>query len=175
MREPGMYAWSTPWFRNSVLGLVALGAIATLVGFVWLPSQHADFSAKGIWDSICRAAGVPSQWGAATPSPKASAGTTNVVLTREMTRSGGSDAVGRGATIAVQQCSMCHGAQGMSDANAPNLAGQYPEVVIKQLHDYKRGDRSSAIMQNLAQKLSDKDIADLAAYYSNAPATTASK
>ena len=83
--------------------------------------------------------------------PKSSKGTTNVVLTSEMTRSGAGDAVGRGATIAVQQCSMCHGAQGMSDGNAPNLAGQYPEVVIKQLYDYKRGDRSSAFMQTIAR------------------------
>ena len=34
-------------------------------------------------------------------------------------------------------CTMCHGAQGMSGSDAPNLAGQYPEVVIKQLQDYK--------------------------------------
>ena len=51
---------------------------------------------------------------------------------------------------------MCHGAQGMSDGNSPNLAGQYPEVIIKQLHDYKSGDRSSAFMQTIAQKLSDR-------------------
>ncbi|MEJ8852399.1 c-type cytochrome [Variovorax rhizosphaerae] len=164
-----MYAWRNPWLRRSVLSLVAISAVTVLVGFVWLPSQHADFSAKGIWDSICRAAGVPNQWGPATTPPKASAGTTNVVLTRDMAKSGAGDAVGRGATIAVQQCSMCHGAQGMSEANAPNLAGQYPEVVIKQLHDYKRGDRVSAIMQNLAQKLTDKDIADIAAYYDSLP------
>ena len=75
---------------------------------------------------------------------------------------GSSDAVGRGATIAVQQCSMCHGAQGMSEANAPNLAGQYPEVVIKQLQDYKRGDRGGSFMQTLARNLSDRDIDDIA-------------
>ena len=86
-----------------------------------------------------------------------------------MTSSGAGDAVGRGATIAVQQCSMCHGAQGMSDGNSPNLAGQYPEVVIKQLYDYKRGDRSSAFMQTIAQTLTDRDIQDIAAYYDSLP------
>ena len=65
---------------------------------------------------------------------------------------------------------MCHGAQGMSVANAPNLAGQYPEVVIKQLQDYKRGDRASAIMQALARKpVATGDIADIAAYYDSLP------
>ncbi|WP_256353904.1 MULTISPECIES: cytochrome c [unclassified Variovorax] len=169
MQQPGLYAWSNPWFRRSVLGLGALAVVTLLVGFVWLPSVQADFSAKGIWDSICRAAGVPNQWGTTATPPKASAGTTTVVLTRDMTRSGAGDSVGRGATIAVQQCSMCHGAQGMSEANAPNLAGQYPEVVIKQLHDYKHGARSSAFMQTVAQKLSDRDIQDIAAYYDSLP------
>jgi cytochrome c553 len=64
---------------------------------------------------------------------------------------------------------MCHGALGMSTSNSPNLAGQYPEVVIKQLHDYKSGRRTSAIMQALARGLSDQDIQDLAAYYASLP------
>ena len=51
------------------------------------------------------------------------------------------DAVGRGGTLALN-CTMCHGAQGMSASDAPNLAGQYPEVVIKQLEDYKAGRRA---------------------------------
>ncbi len=58
----------------------------------------------------------------------------------------------------------------MSEANnAPNLAGQYPEVIIKQMHDFKAGMRSSAVMQAMAQGVSDKDIADLAAYYTSLP------
>lgn len=85
-----------------------------------------------------------------------------------MTRRAANDAVGRGATLALN-CTMCHGAQGMSISNAPNLAGQYPEVVMKQLHDYKSGKRSSAIMEALAQNLSDGDIQDLAAYYAYLP------
>jgi cytochrome c553 len=64
---------------------------------------------------------------------------------------------------------MCHGAQGMSGVDAPNLAGQYPEVVMKQLEDYRRGDRPSSIMQALARNLSDLDIGDIAAYYDSLP------
>lgn len=169
MQNPRLYTWSNGWFRWSVLGVGAMTLAALLVGFVWLPSVQSDFTARGLWDSICRAAGVPSEWSVQGKWPSASKGTTQVVLTSDMARVGGGDAIGRGATIAVQQCSMCHGAQGMSEANAPNLAGQYPEVVIKQLHDYKRGDRTSAIMQTLAQKLSDKDIGDIAAYYDSLP------
>jgi len=169
MQEASLFAWSNRWFRRSVLSLVAFTVAMLLVGFVWLPSRHGDFTAKGLWDSICRAAGVPGEWTAAKEWPKPGAGTTNVILTYAMGRSGAGDATGRGATIAIQQCSMCHGAQGMSDGGSPNLAGQYPEVIIKQLHDYKHGDRTSAFMQTIANRLSERDIQDVAAYYDSLP------
>jgi cytochrome c553 len=151
-----------------VVWLVLVTVAAFAVGFAWLPSAHSDFSAQGLWDSICRAAGVPSSWGgqeaSARPDPRA----TTVVLTRSMAAAGGQQAVGLGATLALN-CSMCHGAQGMSTSDAPNLSGQYPEVIEKQLQDYKSGRRVSAVMQALSQGLSDQDITDLAAYYASLP------
>ena len=57
----------------------------------------------------------------------------------------------------------------MSSANTPNLAGQYPEVIIKQLLDYKRGDRASAAMQAIAAPLDERQVRDLAAYYASLP------
>lgn len=164
----GRHAWSNPWFRWSVVSLVVLTALSMLVGFVWLPSVHGDFSAQGLWASICRAAGVPSSWGDGTAPAQAVPRATNVVLERAMTRRPADAAVGRGATLALN-CTICHGALGQSQSNSPNLAGQYAEVVIKQLHDYKSGKRSSSIMQALVLNLSDRDIEDLAAYYSALP------
>ena len=162
------YAWSNPGFRWSVVTLVVLTVASFLVGLLVLPAVHKDFTVAGLWESICRAAGVPAKWGAdlETKSGKTS---TDVVVVPALARTGGSDAVGRGATIAVQQCSMCHGAQGTSVADAPNLAGQYPEVVYKQMQDYKRGDRGGTFMQTIARNLSDRDIADLASYYNSLP------
>ena len=169
MREHGMYSWGNPWFRWSVVSVAVLAVLSILVGFVLLPSVHRDFSAQGLWASICRAAGVPDNWGGDAAVPKSLTRTTGVVLERGMTRVGdNSAAVGRGATLALN-CTMCHGAQGMSASNSPNLAGQYPEVVIKQLHDYRNGQRSSPVMEALAKMLSDQDIADLAAYYAYLP------
>ena len=167
MRESGTFGWGNPLVRWSVVSLAALTAVSMLVGFLLLPSVHDDFSAQGLWASICRAAGVPADWGrggAAQPGPIA----TTVVLERSMAKPGSSDAVGRGATLALN-CTMCHGAQGMSVSDAPNLAGQYPEVVIKQLQDYRTGKRASSIMEALARNLSDKDINDLASYYAYLP------
>jgi len=169
MAEPGATSWRNPWVRGSIVALVALTLGSILVGFVWLPSAQADFSAQGLWASICRAAGVPANWGPGGDTARhARPISTEVVLERSMAREGDKDAIGRGATLALN-CTMCHGAHGMSGSDAPNLAGQYPEVVIKQLHDYRDGKRASAIMQALARNLSARDIDDLAAYYSDLP------
>jgi cytochrome c553 len=154
--------------RTSIVSLVILTVVSMLVGFVWLPSQHPDFTAKGVWDSICRAAGMPAKWGGGGDirmGPR----TTQVVLAPEMARPGAADSIGRGGTIALQQCTMCHGARGLSEADAPHLAGQYAEVVIKQLLDYKRGDRASAAMQGLSAALDERAIRDVAAYYASLP------
>lgn len=163
----GMFSWANPWFRWGVVSLIVLTVLSLLLGFVVLPSVHGDFSAQGIWAGICRAAGVPASW--STPSgQKAVAESTDFVLERTMAKPGAQAAVGRGATLALN-CTMCHGAQGLSASDAPNLAGQYPEVVIKQLHDYRSGKRVNALMEALARTLSDKDIEELAAYYAYLP------
>jgi cytochrome c553 len=165
MQEP-LYSWRNRIFRRSVVALAVLTVFSILVGFVLLPSVQKDFTAEGLWAGLCRAAGVPSTWyGKASYREDA---TTRVVLERSMARSGTNDAIGRGATLALS-CTMCHGAQGMSVSNAPNLAGQYPEVVIKQLEDYRSGHRNSPIMEAIARSLEDKDIQDLAAYYAYLP------
>jgi cytochrome c553 len=91
-----------------------------------------------------------------------------MVVERRMAQAGAPDAIGRGATLAGN-CTMCQGALGMSRSDAPNLAGQYPEVIVKQLRDYQRGDRTSAIMQVLSRPLSERDMTDLAAYYASLP------
>jgi cytochrome c553 len=153
--------------RGSIIALVAVTVVSLLLGFVWLPSAHSDFTAKGLWDAICRAAGVPASWGGGEIVARKPG--TSVVLLPEMARAGTSDAAGRGASLALEKCTMCHGARGVSAANAPNLAGQYPEVIIKQMLDYKRGDRASAAMQALATPLDEKQIRELAAYYASLP------
>ena len=85
----------------------------------------------------------------------------------------GADAVsiGRGATLALR-CTMCHGARGLSEANSPNLAGQYPIAIYKELVDFKTGARISAVMAPLVADLSDGDMRDLAAYYAYLPRLT---
>lgn len=167
MQEAHRLAWRSPLVRWTVLGLAAMTVVFMAVGFIWLPSVQGDFTAQGLWAAICRAAGVPESW-SRTDQVRGDTVATRVVLEPAMARQAPADSIGRGATLALN-CTMCHGAQGMSVSNAPNLAGQYPEVVIKQMRDYRDGKRRSPIMETLARGLSDQDIADLAAYYAYLP------
>ncbi len=57
----------------------------------------------------------------------------------------------------------------MSGAQAPNLAGQYSEVIYKQLVDFQRGARIDAVMGAMVATLTDKNILDLAHYYAYLP------
>ncbi len=65
-------------------------------------------------------------------------------------------------------CGACHGMDGNSvNPDWPKLAGQVPEYLVKQLHDFKAGRRSNETMSPMAQPLSSQDIEDLAAYFSS--------
>ncbi len=63
-------------------------------------------------------------------------------------------------------CAGCHGVKGKSHSGLwPNLAGQRAPYLIKALRDFRDGRRFDRVMNAMAEKLSDKDIYDLAAYY----------
>lgn len=69
----------------------------------------------------------------------------------------------------VPACSGCHGpnAVGNGPGAIPRLAGQKPTYVTKALKDFRSGTRTNdrnSIMQNIAEKMSDKDIEQVAAY-----------
>jgi cytochrome c553 len=168
-----IYSWRNAWFRWSVGCVVAIAAFAIVAGFAWLPSVQKDYMAEGLWASICRAAGVPAAWSPQASSRPAAAISSRVVADPVLLQRAGAEEVGRGATLALQ-CTICHGARGLSQADAPNLAGQYPEVIYKQLLDYQNGQRRNPVMQALAGVLSERDIRDLAAYYAFLPRPTVS-
>jgi len=65
-------------------------------------------------------------------------------------------------------CAACHGANGVSASpDFPNLAGQYEDYIAKALSHYKNGKRKNPIMQAQVANLSQKDMLDLAAYFSS--------
>ncbi len=123
----------------------------------------------GLWDAICSAAGlVQHRAEPANRSSQADYPTTRSKSSRRCCSGASAESIGRGATLALR-CTMCHGARGLSQANTPNLAGQSPVAIYKELADFKTGARTSAIMAPLVADLSDADMRDLAAYYAYLP------
>jgi cytochrome c553 len=157
-----------PWFTASIGITAAIAVAAAIVGFVWLPLQTQGDRVRGIWDAICSAAGLVRNPLSGAPIVQASYPTTRVEIVPQMLRAASAEAIGRGATLALR-CSMCHGARGLSQADIPNLAGQYPVAIYKELVDFKTGARASAVMAPLVADLSDADMRDLAAYYAYLP------
>jgi cytochrome c553 len=81
---------------------------------------------------------------------------------------------GAGDPVAGKQksqiCQGCHGVDGNSiDEQIPKLAGQYDEYILKQMRNYQAGTRSHEIMNGMAAPLSDKNLADISAYFADQP------
>lgn len=80
----------------------------------------------------------------------------------------------------VSMCQGCHGIPGWRTAfpevyRVPKLSGQAAPYIVAALKQYKSGDRGHPTMKAIAGPLSDADMADIAAYYAQAPLTTAAK
>jgi cytochrome c553 len=156
------------WFSTAVSVTLIIALVAILTGFVWLPFAQADSPFRSVWDAICSSAGLVRNKPVTDIVDDAGYKTSAVVLTTGMLPPATAESIGRGGTLALQ-CTMCHGARGLSNANTPNLAGQYAAAIYKQLQDYKSGARINAIMSPRVVSLSDQDMRDLAAYYAYLP------
>jgi cytochrome c553 len=67
-------------------------------------------------------------------------------------------------------CADCHGDNGKGDKDSPSIAGMSAEEFTKAMKEYQSGVRTkSKKMTKSANKVSDEDIADLAAYYATLP------
>ena len=80
----------------------------------------------------------------------------------------GDSAAGKNKTA---MCSGCHGIAGFRTAypetyHVPKLGGQNAGYIVNALKAYKSGDRNHPTMSAIAASLTEKDMADLAAYYS---------
>ncbi|MDB5925921.1 MAG: cytC1 [Betaproteobacteria bacterium] len=77
-------------------------------------------------------------------------------------------------------CAGCHNIPGYKTAfpsvySVPKLDGQHAPYIVSALRAYKSGERQHPSMRAIAASLSDQDMADLAAFYSNEPAKSASR
>ncbi|MDB5774525.1 MAG: cytochrome c [Herbaspirillum sp.] len=71
----------------------------------------------------------------------------------------------------VSMCIGCHGIPGYKGTfpevyEVPMLGGQSAKYIENALREYQKGDRNHPTMHGIAASLSDQDMADVAAYYS---------
>ena len=86
---------------------------------------------------------------------------------------GAADVVGnpKAAESKVAQCIGCHGIAGYKASfpevySVPMIAGQSAKYIENALKAYQKGERKHPTMRGIATSLSEQDMADLAAYYS---------
>ncbi len=89
--------------------------------------------------------------------------------------------VTRGADIAlhgrwgrtIPACVQCHGPEGQGiGPNFPALAGQHATYIATQLHRWKEGKRKgdpNGLMRVVAERMTDEEIAAVAAYFASLP------
>ena len=80
----------------------------------------------------------------------------------------------------VQMCQGCHGIPGWRTAfpevyQVPKINGQNAPYIVAALKEYRAGNRGHPTMRAIAASLTDADMADIAAYYTETPLTAARK
>lgn len=93
------------------------------------------------------------------------AGIANFCTAAELTGNAGA------ASNKVAMCIGCHGIPGYKATfpevySVPMIGGQSAKYIQSALNAYKKGERKNPSMRGIAAGLSDQDIADVAAYYS---------
>ncbi|OGB22181.1 MAG: cytochrome C [Burkholderiales bacterium RIFCSPLOWO2_02_FULL_57_36] len=83
------------------------------------------------------------------------------------------DVVGnpKAAENKISMCIGCHGIPGYKATfpevySVPMIGGQSANYIVAALNAYKKGERKNPSMRGIAASLSDQDMADIAAYYS---------
>src|SRR5262249_46668056 len=71
----------------------------------------------------------------------------------------------------AQVCGACHGQSGIpaDPKTVPIIWGQQQSYLVKQLHDYRSGDRENPIMSPIAKSLAQEDLRKIAAYFAAKP------
>jgi cytochrome c553 len=72
-----------------------------------------------------------------------------------------------GKKVAQGTCAVCHGLDGIAKMpDAPHLAAENVEYLMRQLKAFKSGERKHEQMSIIAQGMSDEDMANVSAWYS---------
>jgi cytochrome c553 len=68
------------------------------------------------------------------------------------------------------KCFDCHGENGVAAVSGyPNLAGQHPAYLRKQIADFRSGARKSPFMNIVASEVKEEDLDDIVAWFAALP------
>lgn len=68
----------------------------------------------------------------------------------------------------LENCRSCHGDRGQNfRPEIPRLIGQDERYLLKSLKDYQNGMRSNPTMVHVMRNLTDRELAEMAAYYAS--------
>jgi cytochrome c553 len=141
------------WTLGAGLLVGGVLAFSVAVGLFALPVLQAPNANIDAWTAICRAVGLkPGTPAQPQPTFDAKAAPVSQVRWSPQTLTILAKAdPRRGAALAADVCSACHGDEGTTISDAfPRLAGQSPEAIYKQLSDYRSGARYNAQMTPVA-------------------------
>lgn len=152
-----------------IVGAGGTCLVAVLIGLLILPiAERSRLPGLDAFAAICRAIGLQGfgpALAALAPVPPArlASDTAWTAATRSVLARGDAK---RGEALATEVCAPCHGKDGIgTDVQFPNLAGQPPMAIFKELADYRGAHRSNEFMAAIIPQLDEKKIADAAAYY----------
>ncbi|HUE79750.1 MAG TPA: c-type cytochrome [Sphingomicrobium sp.] len=163
-------ALDRPWRIWASVVVVAGLFMGALLGLVIIPASQRENAHLDMASAMRRAAGLEAG-SPAVPQPRSfaiSVPVSRVSWDPEILRILAAGNTRRGAAIAEQVCAACHGDKGLLQTNIPSLAGQSPQAIYKQLHDYRSGARAHPQMTGVAKGLAVTDLANVAAYYAAA-------
>ena len=86
----------------------------------------------------------------------------------------------KAAASKIEMCIGCHGIPGYKAVfpevySVPMIGGQSAKYIEGALKAYRKGERKNPSMMGIAASMSDQDIADVAAYYSQVTPATAKR
>ena len=64
------------------------------------------------------------------------------------------------------ECVTCH-RSGSSEGNIPNIAGVNAKIIASALHSFQTKERENKVMQLVAERLDNEQIASLAVYFAS--------
>ena len=139
----------------ALLSSLLLGLFAVAAGAAEPGAAGAAQSASGATQAASGAASGPAA------AAHAGSGAAEPVQTTKPD-------LAQGEAIATKVCVACHAVDGSRGTPAyPILQGQHPEYLVKQLVEFKGGERKNPIMTGIAATLTVQDMKNVAAFYAS--------